>query len=184
VGTSPASRQVKRLGVLLEAFAALLGKSAPQPVLILWGGFPGEAEGEHPYDTVQRLGLDKQVYFIGWRSHDELPIGLNSADLMVAPAVNESFGMVYVEAQACGTPPIATNTGGPVSIITGSGITADGWLVSPDDPRELADTLAAVLADPAERSRRAANGIANSRLRYSWPVIADQYQRIYDAERR
>ncbi|MFI6324800.1 glycosyltransferase family 4 protein [Nonomuraea sp. NPDC050556] len=177
-------QQVKRLDVLLEAFAATLKKADPQPVLLLWGGYPGEVEGDHPRTIARRLGIDQHVYFVGWRGHDELPDGLNCADLMAAPAVNESFGMVYIEAAACGVPSIATNTGGPASLITAHGPDADGWLVKPDDPHNLAVTLAAALADPAERLRRAINGVEKVRRGYAWSRVADQYQEVYEDERR
>ncbi|AUA17112.1 D-inositol-3-phosphate glycosyltransferase [Streptomyces malaysiensis subsp. malaysiensis] len=70
---------------------------------------------------------------IGWRDHEELPTGLSCADLMVAPAVGAPFGMVYLEAMACGTPPIATTTDGPARTIKATGTHATGWLVAPDD---------------------------------------------------
>ncbi|MFF5110250.1 glycosyltransferase family 4 protein [Streptosporangium sp. NPDC000509] len=171
-------QQVKRLNVLLEAFTAILKTADPAPVLLLWGGYPGETEGEHPLTAARRLEIDDHVYFIGWRDHDELPDGLNCADLMVAPAVNESFGMVYIEAAACGTPPIATNTGGPASIITGCGSRADGWLVKPDNVTDLVETLSAALADPVERARRAANAARHTHRSYSWAAVADRYQRL------
>lgn len=173
-------QQVKRLNVLLEAFAVVCGQADPAPVLLLWGGFPGEAEGEHPLTAARRLGIERHVYFIGWRGHDELPEGLNCADLMVAPAVNESFGMVYIEAAACGTPSIATNTGGPAGIITSHGSHADGWLVKPDDVDDLAATLVAALTDPAERARRAANAVRNTHRFYGWAAVADRYQELYE----
>jgi glycosyltransferase involved in cell wall biosynthesis len=177
-------QQVKRLGVLLKAFARLASQSDQPPALLLWGGYPGETEGEHPLTTARRLGIDAHVYFAGWRGHEELPDGLNCADLMVAPAVNESFGMVYIEAQACGTPPVATSTGGPATLITSHGPGADGWTVEPDDDHDLANTLAAALAAPAERARRAANGAARARALYSWPAITGKYQDTYDTARR
>ncbi len=52
---------------------------------------------------------------------------------MVAPAVGAPFGMVYLEAMACGTPPIATTTDGPAHTIKATGTHATGWLVAPDD---------------------------------------------------
>ncbi|MFD8219999.1 glycosyltransferase [Streptomyces sp. NPDC059697] len=70
-----------------------------------------------------------------------LAVGLNCADLMVAPAVSEPFGMLYLEAMACGTPPIATATGGPARTITPAGLVSTGWLVAPDDVGRLVDTL-------------------------------------------
>ncbi|MET9341840.1 glycosyltransferase [Nonomuraea sp. NPDC003804] len=97
----------------------------------MWGGYPGEHEGPHPADLAHDLDIDDDVFFLGWRGHDELPAGLNCADLMVAPAVNEPFGMVYIEAMACGTPPIATATGGPARTITATGPHANGWTVRP-----------------------------------------------------
>ncbi|PZG45874.1 hypothetical protein C1I98_15080 [Spongiactinospora gelatinilytica] len=175
-------QQVKRLPLLLEAFAAASKKISPTPVLLLWGGYPGENEGEHPAEVARRLGIDKHVYLIGWRGHDELPAGLACADLMAAPAVNESFGMVYIEAAACGVPPIATSTGGPATLITGHGAHADGWLVPPDDVGELAATLTAALTNPIERARRAANGVQHVRQHHAWPRVADRYERLYHEE--
>ncbi|MGA5284896.1 glycosyltransferase family 4 protein [Streptomyces griseoincarnatus] len=177
-------QRVKRLEVLLEAFARILTQTGIAPVLLIWGGFPGEAEGEHPLELARRLGVDQDVFFIGWRGHDELPDGMNCADLMVAPAVNESFGMVYIEAQACGTPPVATNTGGPATLITSRGAGADGWTVKPDDIEDLATTLAAALADPGERERRAANGVDRTHRLFSWQAVADRYDDIYQVEAR
>lgn len=175
-------QRVKRLTLLLEAFAAASKNLSPAPILLLWGGYPGENEGEHPADTVCRLGLDRRVYLIGWRGHEELPAGLACADLMAAPAVNESFGMVYIEAAACGVPPIATNTGGPATLITPDGTGADGWLVRPDDVGDLVATLSAALTDPAERARRAANGLHRTRRSFAWSRVADRYLQLYHEE--
>ncbi|MEW2498493.1 glycosyltransferase family 4 protein [Streptomyces nodosus] len=119
---------------------------------------PGECEGDHPADLAAELDIERDVFFIGWRGHEELPAGLNCADLMVAPAVNEPFGMVYLEAMACGTPPIATTTGGPARTIKPAGHHATGWLVAPDDPHDLARTLTTAIQDTAERQRRGTNG--------------------------
>ncbi|MEV7282425.1 glycosyltransferase [Streptomyces sp. NPDC093111] len=182
----------KRVPVLLEAFALLRARSKQAPVLLMWGGYPGECEGEHPADIARRLGIDDDVHFIGWRGHDELPLGLNTADLMVAPAVDEPFGMVYLEAMACGTPPIATRTGGPARTILAGGpartILADGpqatgWLAAPDDPADLAHVLQTALRttrSPAAHARiadRARNHITST---YSWSRTADAYLDTYD----
>ncbi|MFI6296647.1 glycosyltransferase family 4 protein [Nonomuraea sp. NPDC050790] len=172
-------QHVKRLALLLEAFAAICKSLSPAPILLLWGGYPGENEGEHPADTVHRLDLDQRVYLIGWRGHEELPAGLACADLMAAPAVNESFGMVYIEAAACGVPPIATNTGGPATLITHNGPDADGWLVRPDDMDDLTAALGVALTDPSERARRAANGLQRVRRSCAWARVADQYLQLY-----
>ncbi|MFJ5220147.1 glycosyltransferase family 4 protein [Streptomyces sp. NPDC088354] len=170
----------KRVPILLRAFAAARTRLDPAPVLLMWGGYPGECEGEHPSELAAELGITQDVFFTGWRGHDELPTGLNCADLMVAPAVDEPFGMVYLEAMACGTPPIATATGGPARTITATGPDATGWLVAPDDAGHLADTLAAALLDTAERQLRGTRGRAHIENTYSWTRTADHYLDIYD----
>ena len=61
----------KRLSLLIEAHHAVQDATTSRSVLVIVGGFPGEWEGEHPHDTVQRLGVER-VFFVGWRSHDDL----------------------------------------------------------------------------------------------------------------
>ncbi|MFF4371463.1 glycosyltransferase family 4 protein [Streptomyces sp. NPDC001594] len=169
----------KRVPVLLKAFAAARTRLDPAPALLMWGGYPGEYEGRHPADIAADLGISEHVYFLGWRGHDELPTGLNTADLMVAPAVNEPFGMVYLEAMACGTPPIATATGGPTRTIIGAGSHATGWLVAADSSDDLAHTLTAALGDRHELARRATNARAHVENTYSWARTTDHYLNLY-----
>ncbi|MEU9189897.1 glycosyltransferase [Streptomyces sp. NPDC048484] len=170
----------KRVPVLLRAFAAARTRLDPAPVLLMWGGYPGECEGDHPADLAHELGITQDVFFTGWRGHDELPAGLNCADLMAAPAVNEPFGMVYLEAMACGTPPIATATGGPARTIVPAGPNATGYLVAPDDAGHLADTLTAALLNTSERRRRGINGRTHIEAIYGWTRTADRYLTVYD----
>lgn len=173
----------KRVPVLLRAFTVARARLDPAPVLVMWGGYPGECEGTHPADLVDELGIADDVYFAGWRGHDELPLGLNCADLMVAPAVDEPFGMVYLEAMACGIPPVATATGGPARTIVGEGAGATGWLVKPDDVEALADTLVSAVLDADERGRRGANARVHIESSYSWSRTADKYLAAYDSAR-
>ncbi|WP_328589721.1 glycosyltransferase family 4 protein [Nonomuraea aridisoli] len=174
----------KRVPVLLQAFAAARTRLDPAPILLMWGGYPGECEGIHPADLAEDLRISDDVFFVGWRGHDELPAGLNCADVMVAPAVNEPFGMVYLEAMACGTPPIATATGGPARTIIRSGPDATGWLAAPDDADDLARIIVAAVQDVDERNRRAANGRTHIADTYSWARTTDRYLAVYDAAAR
>ena len=103
---------VKRVGLLIEAYArARLAFEHPAPLVIV-GGYPGEWEGEHPADTIARTGAEG-VFLAGWHGHDELPGFLNASDVVVLPSVREQFGQVLVEGMACGLPAIAVDAHGP-----------------------------------------------------------------------
>ena len=108
--------EVKRLRLLIEAYAAVRARFGTATGLVLLGGFPGEWEGEHPIETIDRLGLD-DVFLAGWHAQDELPGFLNCADVMVHASIREQFGQVLVEAMACAVPPIAVDRGGPADIV-------------------------------------------------------------------
>ena len=66
----------KRIDVLLEAYKMFRAASEQNAPLVIWGGFPGEWEGEHPYEHVTRRGVDG-VFFVGWRGHDDLAVALH-----------------------------------------------------------------------------------------------------------
>ena len=122
----------KRIDVLIDAYEMFRARSKQDAPLVIWGGFPGEWEGEHPLETVRRRRIDG-VFFAGWRGHNDLPLGLASADVFVAPSVDEPFGQVYLEAMSCGLPVIATSTGGPKSFVNVEPGLETGWLVKPSD---------------------------------------------------
>jgi D-inositol-3-phosphate glycosyltransferase len=68
-------------------------------------------------------------------------------------------------------------------MITPAGPRATGWLVAPDDPADLADTIVTAVQDTRQRQRRSANGPAHVQTTYSWTRTADQYLAIYDSAR-
>ena len=167
--------RVKRLPLLIRAHAeavARLGRPLP---LVLVGGSPGEWEGEHPLKVARALG-EEQVFLAGWRPHEQLPEALNAADLLVLPSVAEAFGLVLVEAMACGLPVIAADAHGPAQIVA----PGTGWLVPADDQRALAEALLNAASDPQERRRRGEHAHRHSRASYGWPLIAARIADIYD----
>jgi glycosyltransferase involved in cell wall biosynthesis len=168
----------KRLQLLIEAHHALRTTTSFRSVLVIAGGFPGEWEGEHPYDTVQRLGAEG-VFFLGWRDHDHLAEMLHCADVFAAPAVDEPFGLVYLEAMAAGLPPIATNTGGPRSFINVDQERPTGWLVPPDDLAATTQALAEAVADRAMRIQRGTRAAEFVRNNYSWSSAANSFAALY-----
>lgn len=173
----------KRLRLLIEAHHLMRSTTGQKSVLVIIGGFPGEWEGEHPYDTVARLGAEG-VFFAGWRGHDVLAQMLACSDVFAAPSVDEPFGLVFLEAMAAGLPPIATSTGGPATFINLDPARPTGWLVPPDDVPATAGALTEAVSNPlarTERGQRAARFVADH---YSWPVsaaaMADLYRRVAD----
>jgi glycosyltransferase involved in cell wall biosynthesis len=170
----------KRLDVLLQALAALRTRLPVQPALLVLGGFPGEWEGEHPYALAQRLGLGGDVYFAGWRRHEELVDALHCCDLLTAPSVDEPFGLIYLEAMASGVPVVASASGAPLHYVQPEGESANGWLSAPGDPHSLTDVLAHALSDTGEMDRRGRNARNFAVAHYGWSAIARRYEAAYE----
>src|SRR5437773_704853 len=168
---------VKRLGLLITAYNRAQASFAVPAPLVLLGGFPGEWEGEHPLDTIQRTGA-RDVFLAGWHDHDELPDIFAASDVVVLPSVREQFGQVLVEGMACGLPAIAVAALGPSEIVEDG---QTGWLVPPDDEEALAAALVMAVNDAHERRRRVAAAYAAVRTRYGWPIVGAQLALIYEA---
>jgi len=166
---------VKRLPLLIAAHARAserLGTPAP---LVLVGGYPGEREGEHPLAAAARLG-NQHVFLAGWRAHELLPQALNAADLLVLPSVGEAFGLVLVEAIACGLPVVACASHGPAAIVADG---RTGWLIRPDDEEALVDALVGAARGEEERRARGRRAQTESR-RYGWAEIARRFASLYE----
>jgi glycosyltransferase involved in cell wall biosynthesis len=166
--------EVKRLPLLIEAFARAQGELLEQVALVLIGGHAGEWEGEHPYETIQRTGA-RDVFLAGWHGHDELPPFLRAGDLLVHASVREQFGLVLIEAMACGLPVIAVDRGGPASIVEDPEI---GWLVEPDDVDGLARAVVEAVADAGERRARGQRAREEAVGRYSWSHLGGKLAEI------
>lgn len=161
---------VKRLGLLIDAFARAERRARRAPALVIVGGYPGECEGEHPWDATQRTGA-RNVFLAGWHKHSVLSSFLNATDAQVLASVNEQFGLVLVEGMACGLPAIGINRLGPAEIIDDG---RTGWLIEPDDVNQLTDSIVAVLDDDRERLRRGLAARSSATERWGWPALARQ----------
>lgn len=172
--------EFKHVPLLVRAYARARSRfEAPAP-LVIWGGFPGEFEGEHPYAVAREEGVDG-VFFLGWRGHDDLPNGLACADLLVAPSVDEPFGQVYLEAMACAVPVIATRSGGPLSYVNTEPGRPNGWLVEPDDLDALVEALVEAMRNPDERRERGENAYRQVQSGYSWHSLSERFVAVYEA---
>lgn len=168
--------EVKRLPILIEAYAKAREEFDEPTALVLLGGYPGEWEGEHPIETVERLGVSG-VFLAGWQDHTDLPDFLNAVDVLVHASVNEQFGQVLVEAMACALPVVAVNRGGPASIVDDG---QTGWLVEPEDVDGLAAAIVEAVTDEAKRRGRGAAARREAVERYSWGEVGEKLTLLLD----
>jgi glycosyltransferase involved in cell wall biosynthesis len=158
---------VKRLPLLIEAFAQARSRFAGPAALVLVGGHPGEWEGEHPVTAIERLAVP-DVFLAGWHSHDDLPNFLRASDALVHASVHEQFGQVLVEAMACELPAIAVDRAGPAEIVDDPDT---GWLVEPDDAPALAEAMVVAVNHPDDRLLRGRRARGEVVGRYAWRAI-------------
>lgn len=163
--------RVKGLDVLLRAVATL--KHRPRLKLVVVGGSARDAEMNRCSALARQLDLE--VLFRGATLQEDLPLYYNAADLLVVPSHYESFGLVAVEALACGTPVIASMVGGLPTVIHDE---ENGLLVSCRQPADFAERIERVLDDRSLRTRLSDNA-RPSALRYSWEAVADRVTTLY-----
>jgi D-inositol-3-phosphate glycosyltransferase len=165
---------IKGLETLFQAMTRLPEETS----LLIIGGDQDEPENGHGARLramVSSLGLDRRVRFLGAQPQRRLRLFYAAAEATVIPSYYESFGMVALEAMACGTPVVASRVGGLTTTIQ-DGLT--GHLVPEGDPVALADRLRDILGDPRERERlgrRATEWAAEHR----WPCVAEAVCRLY-----
>jgi D-inositol-3-phosphate glycosyltransferase len=172
------SRLVERKGVD-TAIAAL--RDLPGAELVIAGGpagagFDTDSEVRRLRAEADRYGVADRVRLIGAVPRAEVPALLRSSDVVVCTPWYEPFGIVPLEAMACGRPVVASAVGGLLDTVV-DGVT--GLHVPPRDPSRLAAVLRELLADP---ERRAALGRAGARRvaeSYTWSKVAAQTEQVY-----
>ena len=173
------SRLVPRKGLadVIEAVAEL-----PQVELLIAGGPPAGLVDEDPY--AQRLQAliedsrsEKRVQLLGAVDRDRIPSLLRSADVAVCTPWYEPFGIVAVEAMACGVPVIASSVGGLAETVA-DGVT--GLLVPPRRPQSIRAAISALLAQPTRRAGMGRAALARAST-YGWDEIAGRTLRLLEA---
>jgi D-inositol-3-phosphate glycosyltransferase len=115
------------------------------------------------------------IIFLGKRSQDSLPYYYSSAEVVVVPSHYESFGMVALEAMACGTPVVASQVGG-LAFLVRDGVT--GFQVPDGDPEALCEKLTHLIHDEGLRERMGEQAAAYAR-QYAWGTIAESIESVY-----
>lgn len=163
---------LKGIDVLLRASAQMDGRFR----LLVVGGDAKDAERKGELTALaQGLGVASKVTFLDAVSHDELPLYYNAADVCVVPSYYESFGLVAVEAMACGVPVVASRVGGLKETVQDG---QTGYLVPWRCPEPFAERLELLLSnEPLRRSLgREARAAAE---RFRWSDVAARVEDVY-----
>jgi len=160
----------KGLRYLLKAYRRVK-EQIPESRLIVVG--PGSRSRYERWIQAVKL---KDVVFVGYVSHDDLPRYYRTADVFCIPAVGrESFGIVLLEAMSAGKPIVASNIDGYANVLTDG---VEGLLVPPKDENTLAETLVALLKDKARREQMGRNGRSKVEGQ-TWDIVARQTMDYY-----
>jgi glycosyltransferase involved in cell wall biosynthesis len=169
----------KGLGDVLAALARL-----PDAEVVVVGGPGADELATDPsaaavLEQAVGLGVADRVRLVGRADRNEVRAWIRSADVVVCAPWYEPFGIVPLEAMACGVPVVGTAVGGLVDTVVDG---RTGLLVPPRCPEQLAAALGTLLADPARRARMGAAGRARVVAAYDWREIARKteinYRRI------
>lgn len=173
---------LKGIDTLIRSMACMkTAEITKHAYLVIIGGDPVadpdemSTEMQRLQDLCMELSMDRTVVFLGKKNQDSLPYYYSAANVLVMPSHYESFGMVALEAMACGTPVIASQVGGLIQLVQ-HGVT--GFHVPNGDSMALCDKLTLLLendhlrAEMGEKASAVAHG-------YSWVKIAKKVSKLY-----
>lgn len=165
---------LKGIDLALECLAAL---STPATLVVVGGpsGVDGAAEVGRLRELADRLGVADRVCWVDPQPHEALADWYRAADVCLVPSRTESFGLVALEAAACGTPVVAADVGGLRSLVA-DGLT--GYLVSPRTAEAFAEPVDRLLGDPALAEAIGVHAAARSGG-YTWNMTAARLRRLY-----
>ncbi|MBV6452087.1 MAG: D-inositol 3-phosphate glycosyltransferase [Anaerolineales bacterium] len=190
VGLKPDDRMIlfvgrieplKGVDTLLEAMSCLQMKESRPVHLAIIGGDPSaspekmNAEMARLKNLCEVLGLDQSVVFLGVRDQDKLSYYYSAAEVVVMPSHYESFGMVALEAMACGTPVIASEVGG-LAYLVRDGET--GFTIPAEEPETLCEKLSWLLNDPDLHNSMSKRAVEYAQD-YAWEKVAGQIVEVY-----
>ncbi len=172
-------RLVERKGVetAIEALTHL-----PDAELVVAGGPPAGSGTDDPdlrrlREHAARVGVSERVHLVGGVSQDDAAALLRAADVVVAVPWYEPFGIVPLEAMACGTPVVASAVGGMLDTVE-PGVT--GEHVPPRDPRAVADAVRRVVERPARLRGLGDAGVQRVRRQFTWSRVAAETEAVYE----
>jgi glycosyltransferase involved in cell wall biosynthesis len=171
VGRWLATERYKGMDTLITALPRLLTRW-PEVQLVLAG--TGDDRGWLE-DLMEKNGVHRHVHFFAGMSYSELAACYSACEIFALPSQGEGFGLVYLEAMACGKPVIGGTHGGAPEIIE-DGVT--GYLVPHGDTIQLATSIEALLADPAHAKEMGARGRQRAEHEFRFNAFAKSLKKI------
>ncbi|HJP40809.1 MAG TPA: glycosyltransferase [Dehalococcoidia bacterium] len=166
--------KLKGVDMLVDAIAEL--DECAAKLVIVGGDDRTQSQRRELEVQVAEAGLTDRVTFTGAVRHDQLPLYYSAADVVVVPSYYESFGLVAVEAMACGTPVVASRVGGLVSTVI-DGVT--GYLIPWRCPGPFAEKLEVLIHNPELRANF--GRVARTSIeRFRWARVASEIARLYE----
>jgi len=165
---------IKGVDILLQAMARIAAQGHPARLCVVGGNLESEA-GQRLVSLRTELGLQDRVTFCGAQEQFLLPYYYSAADVVAMPSFYESFGMVAIEAMACGRPVVASRAGGLQFTIQDG---ENGLLVPPGDDQALAEALLRILTDPDLADCLGRRAMCSA-YAYSWDRVTDQMRQVY-----
>jgi D-inositol-3-phosphate glycosyltransferase len=160
------------------AIAALAELTDPRAELVIVGGPSGpdgDAESAKAHLLAEELGVDDRIHWVEPQPHYRLATYYRAADVCVVPSRSESFGLVALEAAACGTPVVAAAVGGLRTLVDDG---RTGYLVEGRDPEVFAARIGDVLREPL-RARAMGAAAAGHGRSFTWSTTAARLRRLY-----
>jgi D-inositol-3-phosphate glycosyltransferase len=171
---------LKGIDVAVEALAHLptSGPGTPYRLVVVGGpsGRHGDAALDRLHSRAKALGVAERVTILSPQPHELLSSFYRAADVCVVPSRSESFGLVALEAAACGTPVVASAVGGLTTLVRHG---ETGFLVEPSDPRAFASAIENVVSTPLLAERLSTAAVIDAR-RYSWHQAASDLARLLE----
>ncbi len=178
--------QIKGIDVLLDALGLLFTQRPERRrdvrLAVIGGALDPTEDGEETeklallHRLVRAHEMEGNVDFVGSLEQSQLALWYDAADLCAVPSLTESFGLVALEAMACGTPVVATRVGGLQTVVQDG---QSGLLVPPGDRQALADAIDKVLMDHRLRTHLA-HGARERAESFTWKRVGDGIEAMYD----
>ncbi|MGB9898578.1 glycosyltransferase family 4 protein [Thermanaerothrix sp.] len=163
----------KNVKTLIRAFAQV-AREVPHGLVLVRGAHHTTSDRSVEQE-VSALGLEDRVWILGPIPDDELPCFYHLADLFVLVSLNEGFGLVLLEAMACGTPILAARSGGMPEVVGDAAYLID----NPMDPAEVASAIIMLLSDQQKLAEMSIKGLERSQ-NFTWEQTAKRTVELYE----